>query len=372
MLLKSYLKSLNNLKKNNSYRSLKISNRLPNNIVRRNNKYLISFCCNDYFGLSHHSKIKKEAIKTIREYGVGSASSRYIVGNNSLYEKLEKKLAQYKNCEDAIVFSSGYLVAIGIIPALVDENDLVLFDRLSHSCLIDGVKLSRARFIRFQHNSISHCKDILQNNRSKYKKCLIITETVFSMDGDLGKVAELLDLANQFDCLLISDDAHGLEFNNISSPIYLQMGTLSKAFGTMGGYIAGEKFLIDYLRNFSKTAIYNTALPPSILASAIASLEIISSKKLLKKVLSNARLFCKLLKLPDPQSAIVVIVVGDNKKVLDIANKIEKNGYLISAIRPPTVEKGKARLRITFSANHRKSDIKQLAKLLDKEIFCRL
>jgi len=365
----SYIKSLDNLKKNNSYRNLKISDRLPNNQVKRDNKYLVSFCCNDYLGLSHHSKIKKEAIKTIKEYGVGSTSSRYIVGNNSLYQRLEKNLAQYKNCEDAIVFSSGYLTAIGIIPALVDEGDLVLLDRLSHSCLIDGVKLSKARFIRFQHNSISHCKDILQHNRSKYKRCLIITETVFSMDGDLGNVKDLLDLAKQFDCLLISDDAHGLEFNNISDSRYLQMGTLSKAFGAMGGYIAGEKFLIDYLRNFSKTAIYNTALPPSILASAIASLEIISSKKLSKKVLANAKLFCKLLKLPDPQSAIVIIVIGDNKKVIDIANKIEKNGYLISAIRPPTVEKGKARLRITFSATHKKSDIKQLAKLLIPLIF---
>lgn len=359
-----FSKQLQNLKEKNLYRSLVTSDVVDAATIQRGKKKLISFSSNDYFGLSQNPQVKKSAIAAIKKFGVGAGASRYVSGNNGLYEKLEKALAKFKKCDDAIVFSSGYASAIGVIPALVGEGDLIIADRLIHSSLIDGAKLSGARFIRFLHNDTLSCQKILEENREQFRKCLIITETIFSMDGDVGKVSELLRLSKQFDCLLISDDAHGLGFDAVSHPQHLQLGTFSKAFGSLGGYVCGEKNLIDYLRNFSKSQIYSTALPPAILAASLASLKIIEKKNLGKKVLENAQYFCELMNLPKAKSAIVPIILGDEKTVLEIAKAVEKKGMLISAIRPPTVEPGKSRLRITFSSAHEKNHIKKLAKIL--------
>ncbi len=361
--------ALINLKEKSLYRSLITSDAVDSTTIKRDGKNFISFCCNDYFSLSQNPEVKKAAIAAIKKYGIGARASRYITGNNSLYKKLEQKIARLKSCDDAIIFSSGYAAAIGVLPALVGEGDLIISDRLIHSSLIDGAKLSSAKLLRFKHNDILHCREILTENRKKFAKCLIITETVFSMDGDVGKILELLELAKEFECLLLSDDAHGLGLNlfykeKIAAKNHLQMGTFSKGVGALGGYVCGDKILIDYLRNFAKSAIYSTGLPPCILAASLASLKIISEKKLAKKVLENASYFCELLNLPKPQSAIVVILIYDNKKVIEIAKKVAKKGFLISAIRPPTVEPGKSRLRITFCANHKKSQIKKLAEVL--------
>lgn len=367
-----YSAALQNLKEKNLYRELVESDATASVVVWRGNKKFISFCCNDYFGLAQNPSVKKSAIAAIKKFGVGARASRYVTGNNSLYGKLEKAVAKFKKTDAAIVFSSGYATAIGVIPALVGEGDLIVADRLIHSSLIDGAKLSGAKLVRFQHNLVSHAEEILKENRSKFKKCLIITETVFSMDGDVGKVSELLELAEKFDCLLLSDDAHGLGLVQHSMPDsmpdgvcnYLQLGTFSKSLGSLGGYVAGEKILIDYLRNFAKSQIYSTALPPAILAASLASLKIISKKNLGKKALESAEYFCELMNLPKPQSAIVVIILGKNKKTLDVAAQVATRGFLISAIRPPTVEVGKARLRITFSSAHKKNQIKKLAEIL--------
>ncbi len=399
-----YSTSLENQKEKNLYRCLTPSDSTSSTTIRRGKKNFISFCCNDYLGLSQNAQVKKSAIAAIEKFGVGARASRYVTGNNSLYEKVEKQIAKMKNCEDAIVFTSGYATAIGAIPALVCEGDLIVADRLIHSSAIDGSKLSGARLMRFQHNDIAHAKKILEENRGKFKKCLIVTETVFSMDGDVGEISELLKLAKKFDAILLSDAAHDL-FNSSSSvasswnsrwtgfvtpstrsvanepldgvtnPVqlqgsanHLQMGTFSKAAGALGGYVAGDKMLIDYLRNFAKSAIYSTALPPAILAAALTSLKIISKKNLGAKALKNAQYFCELMGLEKPQSAIVVLIVGENKKALEIAKKVSEKGMLISAIRPPTVEVGKARLRITFSCEHQKNQVKKLAEILNFEL----
>jgi 8-amino-7-oxononanoate synthase len=281
-----------------------------------------------------------------------------------VYQKLEKQIAKMKNCSDAVVFSSGYAAAIGAIPALVGAGDLIVADRLIHSCLIDAAKLSGARLIRFLHNDISHAAEILTQNRHNFKKCLIVTESVFSMDGDLGKIDDLLQLAQKFDCFLLSDCAHDLFLDSgLPNWQHLKMGTFSKSAGALGGYVAGNATLIDYLRNFAKSQIYSTALPPAILAASLASLKIIEKKNLGAKALKNAQFFCQLMNLPNPQSAIVPIILHDNKKVLKAAKKLEQNGFLVSAIRPPTVENKKARLRFTFSSAHQKKQIVDLASL---------
>lgn len=367
MMMEFFANAIKQRKEELLYRNPVNSDAISSTKIIRENSKLISFCSNDYLGLAHNKKVKKAAIKTIKKFGVGASSSRYISGNNSLYQKLESEISRWKNCSDAIVFSSGYATAIGIIPAIVSKGDLIISDRLIHSSLIDGSILSQSRMMRFKHNNIEHCREILEENREKYEKCLIITETVFSMDGDLGKIDELLKLAKKFDCLLLSDDAHGIGIKKLPShKNHLQMGTLSKSIGAVGGYVTGDKTMIDYLRNFAKSAIYSTALPPAILASAYEAIRIIRQKNLGEKSLENARYFCQLMNLTQSESSIVIIAINDNEKVVAIAKKIAEKGFLISAIRPPTVEPGKARLRITFSASHKKSQIKKLAKALQQ------
>lgn len=365
--LADFKQKISELKLKNLYRSLKISDFEESYIIQNNQKY-ISFCSNDYLGLSQAKIVKNAAIKAVEKYGFGAGASRFVTGNNSLYKKLEKTLSNIKNCDDAIIFGSGYIAGTSVISALVGNGDLIVADKLIHASLIDGSKLSGAKLLRFSHNDMNHCYEILKQNRHQYKKCLIITETVFSMDGDLGNIKELLKLAAQFNCLMISDDAHGLGIikkDNFNEQNYLQMGTLSKAVGGYGGYVCGSKITIDYLRNFARGAIYSTALPPAVLAGNLAALNIIKKDKSLKnKALKNANYFCQLLNLPKAESCIVVIIVGEAKKALKIAQNIKKQGFLISAIRPPTVEPNKSRLRITFSANHKKSDIKKLADLI--------
>jgi 8-amino-7-oxononanoate synthase len=374
LMINFYSSALQNLKKNNLYRQLTSSNAIGEVNIQRGEQTFVSFCCNDYLGLSQNQLVKKAAMDAIEKYGVGARASRYVTGNNALYHKLEQQIAHMKKADDGIVFASGYAGAVGVIPALVGKGDLIVADKLIHASLIDGSKLSGAKLMRFLHNDMEHCRKILEENREKFGKCVIVTETVFSMDGDLGKVDALLALAQEFDALLISDDAHGLHFGHESADgvtkpelsrsqsRLLQMGTFSKAVGSLGGYVVGEAGLIDYLRNFARTGIYSTALPPSVLAASLQALHIIEKENLGRKALENAAYFCQLMDLPKPDSAIVPIMIGDNAKVLKIAQKVQEDGFVISAIRPPTVEAGKARLRVTFSALHTSSQISQLSQ----------
>ena len=358
-----FQQEIDDLKEQNLYRKPKINR--PN---------LISFCTNDDLGLAQNEKVKEAALEALEKHGFGSTSSRYIYTNHNLHEELEKSLSSLKNADDSIIFGSGYLTGTSIVPALAKKGDLILADKLIHSCLIDGSKLSGAKLIRFKHNDIKDAQRIIESQRNNFNKCLIISETVFSMDGDLGKIDELLEIAKKHDSLVLSDDAHGLGIikhdltkhkNN-----HLQMGTLSKAAGGYGGYVCGSEILINYIRNFAKSAIYSTALPPNILAGNIKSLEIIAKdKSLSKKALDNANYFSQLMGLDKGESCIVPIIIGDVEKTLEIAQKAENKGFLISAIRSPTVQKGKSRLRITFSSDHKRDNIEDLSKALKELII---
>lgn len=335
-------------------------------------KELINFCSNDYLNLSESKAVKNAVIKAVQDYGFGSKASRYVFESSGLVFKLEEKLAKLKKTDATIVLGSGYLSGSGIIPALVTENDFIVADKLIHSCLLEGGKLSGAKLLRFAHNDLKHAEEILKKIRSENKsaKILIVTETVFSMDGDLGKIDELINLAKKYNCLILSDDAHGIGIVKKSYTKYdlhLQCGTLSKAVGGYGGYVGGSNLIIDYLRNFTKSAIYSTALPPAVIAGNLKALEIISKDKTLwKKALMNAAYFCELVGLSKPESTIVPVIIGDTEKTLKLSDKLKVKGFLISAIRPPTVEARKSRLRITFCANHKKRDIKKLAELIDQ------
>ncbi len=373
-----YLKKIQERKEKNLYRVAKTSDFVAPNVVLREGKNgqkkLISFASNDYFSLSQNKQVKAAAIKAIQNFGTCATASRYICGANSLNAKLEKAIAKFKGFEDALIFPTGYSCSFGVVSALVEKGDLIVADRLIHASLIDGCLLSGAKLMRFAHNDFLQARKILQENRAQFKKCLIISETVFSMDGDLGCVKELKELATEFDCLFLEDSAHEIAAKmdcfvanaprNDEAERHLKIGTFSKAFASLGGFVCGSKELIDFLRNFARPQIYSTALPPSVLAACLQAVKIASKKDLGKKALENANYFCKLMNLPKALSAIVVIILQSEEKVLKIAKEVEEKGFLISAIRYPTVEKNKARLRITFNALHKKKEIEKLAAIL--------
>ena len=374
-IISIYDKKLLKITNQSQKRHIVTTIRKKDSVVTRNKKKLISFSCNDYLGLSQNKEVIEAGIKGIKKYGVGSGASRLVSGNNLLYEKLEYLLASFKNGEAACVFGSGYLTNTGVIPSLTTNKDLLIFDELSHASTNIGIKLSSSKSMKFNHNDTNHVEELLKKHRKKYISCFILTEGVFSMDGDRGRIKELAYLANKYDASIMLDDAHGFgvlgdgrgsQYELYPVPeVLIQMGTLSKAIGSYGGFIVAPKTVVDLLHNKARSLIYTTALPPSILASAIKSLEIIKrNKSLVKKPYDNAKLFCKLADLPEPESSIVTIILKSENKAIDASKILEKNGYYISAIRPPTVPINTSRLRLTFSASHKKKDIISLSKLI--------
>ena len=351
--------------------------------ISRGEKNLVSFSCNDYLGLSSHPRVINAAAEALKKYGAGAGASRLVTGECALYSELEDLLAEYNKTQAACVFGSGYLANIGTIPALVGKNDLIIADKLAHACIIDGGRLSGATMLRFAHNNTAHLRILLEANRAEYQNCLIITETVFSMDGDVAPLAELSAIAQEFDAWLMTDGAHSInychpEYNegslqgqDFSTSLrminFIKMGTLSKAAGSYGGYVCGSKTLIEYLKNATRSLIFSTGLPPATLAASIEALKIMRQEPdLCKKSLENAKLFTKILGLPEAQSAIVPLILGENDKALTSAAIIAGNGFLVTAIRPPTVPENTARLRFTFSALHTKEQIEKLCDAVRK------
>ena len=269
------------------------------------------------------------------------------------------------------MFGSGYLANTGIVPTLAGRDDLVLMDELVHSCIRAGARLSGARAMTFRHNDMAHARDLLAAHRGAHRHCLIATDGVFSMDGDLAPLDELTALAREFDGWLLVDDAHGLGVVNeghgstrgFDTP--LQMGTLSKSIGGYGGYVCASAPVIDLIKTRAASFIYTTGLPPACAGAAIAALDIIESEpELVARPLAKARLFTRLMGLPEATSAIVPIVVGAPGRAMELSRALEAEGFLVGAIRPPTVPEGTARLRVTFTAAHPDAEIERLAAAL--------
>jgi 8-amino-7-oxononanoate synthase len=344
--------------------------------VTRGGKRLVSFSCNDYLNLAHHPKVKAAAIAAIERYGVGSGASRLVTGNHPLYAALESKLARIKGAEAACVFGSGYLANAGIIPTLAGEDDLILIDEYAHACIWAGAQLARGNLQVFRHNDMAHATALLRQHRAKHPHALIATDGVFSMDGDLAPLPALAALADEHDAWLLTDDAHGLgvlgggsgsgaAFAGTAKAAPLQMGTLSKAVGSYGGYLCAARDVIDLIKTRARSLIYSTALPPASVAASIAALDIIANDpELCARPLATARRFTEAAGLPPAQSPIVPVILGDNRRTLDAASLLESEGFLAIAIRPPSVPEGSARLRLAFTAGHDDADIARLAKLI--------
>lgn len=357
-------------------RTLVATERRPRARARQQSEALISFACNDYLGLSHHPSVIKASREATQAHGAGAGASRLISGNNPLYAELEAALARIKNTEDAVVFGSGYLANIGIVPTLAARQDLIVMDELCHACLFAGATLARCKTIRYRHLDTEALSRILQEHRSAHRHCLVLTDGVFSMDGDRAPVAELLQISEAHDAWLMTDDAHGLGIvengrgsgfvNGRSVPVPLQMGTLSKAIGAYGGYLCSSREVAELIRNRARSLHYTTGLPPGTLAAATAALELISSdESLVRKPLERARRFTDRLGLEPPQSPIVPLVLGDADRTMRAAETLRNQGFLVGAIRPPTVPDGTARLRLTFSAVHAEEDVDRLAAAVE-------
>jgi 8-amino-7-oxononanoate synthase len=360
-------------------RSLALSFRADGLWITRDGKKLLSFSCNDYLNLTHHPALKAAAIAAIELYGVGSGASRLVTGNHPLFAELEARLARLKGTEAACVFGSGYLANAGIVPTLVGRQDFILIDELAHACLFAGSQLSPARTYTFRHNDVAHVEEILGRERREFRHGLVLTDGVFSMDGDRAPLRDLATVCQVHECWLMADDAHGLgtigEGRGSAAAagpdvvLPLQMGTLSKAIGSYGGYLCASAPVIDLMKTRARTLVYSTGLPPASAAAAIAALEIIESDpELTARPLAKARLFTSRLGLPEAESPIVPIIVGSAEAALEAAQKLAEQGFLVVPIRPPTVPAGTARLRFAFTAGHADNDILRLADAVSKAI----
>lgn len=369
-------KSLETIRRANWYRQVKTVNSLPGAIIELEGKKLINFASNDYLGLAGDRQLIAAATEAIEKYGTGSTGSRLLSGHRKLHRNLENAIADWKQTEDALVFSSGYLANLGTISALVGQKDLVLSDTYNHSSLKNGAKLSSATVIEYLHCDVADLRQKLAINRSKYRRCLIITDSVFSMDGDICPLPELLSVAREFECMTLIDEAHAtgvlgdtgagcVEYFGCSSEPIVQIGTLSKALGSLGGYVAGNGDLIDFLRNRAATWIYTTGLSPGDTAAAITAIEVIRSEpERIKQLWQNINYL--LQKLPTKnilptQSSIICLALDKPEVALSYSEKLQKAGIFAPAIRPPTV--ATSRIRLSVMATHTQEHLDKLVKV---------
>ncbi|MEW6609268.1 MAG: 8-amino-7-oxononanoate synthase [bacterium] len=373
MDLVSLKEELNNLKKQGLYRELKVLDCLDGPTIVIGKKEYILLASNDYLGLSQHPKVKEKAKEAIERFGCSSGASRLISGTTFLHCELERQLADFKKTRSAIVFSSGYAANLGVISSLTKKGDVIIIDKLNHASIIDGCRLSEAILRIYPHKDMNSLEKILKKTQSARLR-LIITDGVFSMDGDIAPLPEILGLAQKYKALVMVDDAHGtgvmgkegrgtIEYFGLEGKIDISMGTLSKALGSLGGFIAGSTALIEYLKNKARSFIYSTALPPAQVASALAALEIIQTEphhrqklweniQYLKQGLQNLR-----LDTMNSESPIIPVFIGDSNKTMEVANFLYEYGIFAPGIRPPTVPKGKSRIRLSVMATHTKSHL---------------
>jgi 8-amino-7-oxononanoate synthase len=344
-------------------------------------KQLLSFCSNDYLGLANHPAVKQAFVDAVAEYGVGSGAAHLINGHSRLHERCEQRLAEFTGRDRALLFSTGYMANIAIASALLGRNDFIYQDKLNHASLIDGAKLSDAKMVRYRHNDLRQLEDLLSSGRRDHRR-LVMTDAVFSMDGDCADVDTLSRIAAEHDAWTMVDDAHGfgvlgergaglleqLGLNQQQVPIL--MATLGKAAGTAGAFVAGSEVLIETLIQRARPYIYTTASPPAIAAATLKSIDLIESETWRRDKLNESIAYFRQqaesldVELMPSQTAIQPIVIGGHQKALRLSEALFAQGIHVTAIRPPTVPVGSARLRITLSAAHERVHIDQLVEAL--------
>ena len=369
-------KELNALEEIGLKRGLKISSAAQGRMIVVDGKEVLNFCSNNYLGLAEDFRLCKAAIDEIENSGFGSGASRLVSGNMTAHRRLEERIANFKGAENCIVFSSGYMANVGIISSLFNREDVIFSDRLNHASIVDGILLSRAKFRRYKHCDIESLEEMLKKEGPCKKKC-IITDSVFSMDGDIAPLDKICELAKKYNCSVMIDEAHAFgvmgqkgkglaEHFGVEGEIDIQMGTLSKAVGSFGAYCCGSNYLISLLINKARSFIYTTAMPPMVAAASIKSIDILEENSKLRQLLwentkyVNAQLKGIGLDTMNTETPIIPVLLKSSKLAVEFSQRLFDAGIYISAIRPPTVEKNTARLRLTVMATHKKEDLDYL------------
>lgn len=337
-------------------------------------KKVLNLSSNNYLGFANHPRLKEAAKKGIDDYGAGPAAVRTIAGDQLPQEKLEEMLAEFKGAEAAVLYQSGFCANLGTIPALVGEGDAIFSDELNHASIIDGCRLSRAKIIRYPHLNVQTLEELLKQERQNYKKAMIITDGVFSMDGDIAPMDKLADLADRYQCILYVDDAHGegvlgdsgrgiVDYFGLQGRVDVEIGTLSKAFGVVGGFAAGSKLLAELLKQKARPLLFSSAPTAADVYASMEAVRILQeSDELVKKLWDNANYFKEhmrkaLFDLGNSQTPITPVMIGDEITTQEFSKKLFERNVFAQAISYPTVPKGKARMRVMISATHSRDDL---------------
>lgn len=372
-----FFEKLKILKENRLFREIKDRASPQGSKIKLGGREYVNFSSNDYLGLANHPYIINEVKKALDEYGSGSGASRLLSGGSILHKELEDKTAQFKETESALVFNSGYAGNSGIIPAITDKDDMIFSDELNHASIIDGCRLSKAKTVIYRHKDLSHLEDLIRKEDAKNK--IVITDTVFSMDGDIAPLAGIYDICKKNNAILYIDDAHGTgvlgngrgtlsHFNIKPEPWVIQMGTFSKALGSFGAFVTGNREVIEWIQNTARSFIFSTALPSCVIAASIAALELIKNdSELIKKLWENRDRAASDIKdsgydIMGSETPIIPLKTGNVEDTLRISRHLYEKGLFAPAIRPPTVIE--PRIRITVTAAHTDENIERLIEAL--------
>jgi len=356
-------KEIEELRKKELYRELKEVEGAQDRVIRIEGRELLNFSSNDYLGLA-----REFDCRCLERWGGGSGASRLVCGNFTVHRELERRLSELKKTQDSLLFSSGYMANLGVISTLAGKGDLILSDELNHASIIDGIRLSKAERVIYLHRDWEFVRDYLRKERGNYRRCFIITDSVFSMDGDMAPLKELFEIKNRYNAILIIDDAHAtgvvgwssLELFGIEPDAStVVVGTLGKALGTFGAFVCGSSLLREYLINRCRSFIFTTALPPFIACQTLKNLEKVEERR---KRLSELIEFFKRLSGIETSSAIFPLVIGGEREAVELSRYLFEKGFFVPAIRPPTVKK--SRLRITITAGHKKEELRKLWKTI--------
>src|SRR5271168_1609155 len=376
---------LNDLKAKGTYFRLRVLDDMQAPVCHYDGKQVINLASNNYLGLTAHPKLREAAIQATKDFGVGSGAVRTIAGTMKLHMELEEQIAAFKNVEACVVFQSGFTANAGTVSAVLGKEDLIVSDELNHASIIDGARLSRATIKVFKHKDVKDCERILQENASFPGKKLIITDGVFSMDGDIAPLPALCGLAEKYGCVMMVDDAHSagvlgrggrgtVDHLGCHGRVHIQVGTLSKAIGSMGGYVCGSRDLIDYLYLRARPFLFSTSHPPANAAACAAAFTLLDStegERLVKRLWANTKFFKRELKkrgfqFKASETPIIPIHVGDAAKAFEFSKKVFEAGVFAPAVGYPTVAEGKARLRAIVSAAHKRDQLLKAADILQE------
>jgi glycine C-acetyltransferase len=379
---------LDDLKAKGTFFKLRELDDIQGPVCTYDGRKVINLASNNYLGLCNHPKLEEAAIRAVKEHGVGSGAVRTIAGTMRIHMELEEKIARFKNVEACVVFQSGFTANAGTVGSILGKEDFILSDELNHASIIDGARLSRAKIKVFRHKDVAHCEELLQEVENEPGKKLVITDGVFSMDGDIGPVGELAALCEKYGAIMMVDDAHAsgvlgrngrgsVDHFNVHGKVDVQVGTLSKAIGALGGYVCGSRDLIDFLYHRARPFLFSTSHPPSVAATCIAAFDILENEpERIERLWANTAYFKEQLTAagfdiggrttPASETPIIPIILGDGRKTMEFSRELFANGLMATGIAFPTVPEGKARVRIIMTSEHTREMMDQALETLTR------